>query len=1199
MHVLVDPHQLAARGLTLTHVRAALESARPSAGGHVLHKANAEFLVSIRPPAASAEEDRQRLGELLIAAPDGRTIRLSEIARVRSGTAPRRGMFEKDGSEAVAGIVHLRYGHNPLEVTEALKRKLREVVAGLPEGVRLVPCYDRSPLILGAVSTVTGTLVESIVITTLCVLFILRHFRASFVVSLTLPLAALGAFLGLWVLRAAGGADVQTNIMSIAGIVVSIGVLVDSSIVLAENCLHRLHERFGDAPVSGDVRDTITAACRTVGPPAFFAILIMLVSFLPVFALSGIDGQMYRPLAWTKSLALVGVAVLSITLVPAACSVLLRGRVRAETANGFVRTVISVYRPVLDSLLDHPWPLALVLGGTLVLAAAATGSDIALRIVTAACLMLLPLIFRRAFAAICAGAGLLLLSLAAGSFVTPIGRELRMPLDEGMVMDMPITVPRASIAQSTDDLKARNMVLCRFPEVAMVTGKAGRAETAFDPAPLDMIETMVEFRPKAYWPKRRLLPRDAGPHVRSLLKALSSAGLIDVPKAPEAIVTEVVDSGLVRYDAIQREVAWQRTQPFLVDLGRDLPAGLARQVVARLATAGELKRPLLDSEAAGLGTAVDPFDAKLLALGPSEVNVGPALPALFAALSERDLFRQGPEHALAQISRSGWWWSALPSTDLEADLAGALQRLYARRWLSHVDELNGELLRRAPTIWTQVACDEILSRVPIADADLVEVRRQVLGARYSRGRSTEHHGDGHTVLPPFSKLPIIDPHPKYDAIVREHIARMSGTLLLWPHDSRSLTVFGGEMDRSVQMPGWTNVWTRPIQNRVDMLATGVNSEVGVRVMGRNLNDVVDASEAIAAVLKTLPGAANVVSDPVRGKGLVEIVPDPARAAEAGVTLGDLARTVEAASGGHVVPADGFEWQPVRLKLDVDAADEHGLRRLPLSRPTGTPLPLDHVAEVWVTEGPATIKSENGWMRNYVRLNVPGQSASEFVRQARRVVAAQVALAEGVFVEWTGQFEHAERTERRLWQIAPVVLGLIVLILFLTYRDWADTVLMVLTAPAALAGGILCQWLLGFPFSVAVGVGYIACFGMAAATGIVMLVYLREAVSRAGGLEQITLPQLREAVLTGAVHRLRPKLLTEITTVLSLAPMLWSTGVGSDVIRPMAAPVLGGILIADEVIDLLIPVLFYHVRRRRWQRIHATPSTPVPSRNIES
>jgi Cu(I)/Ag(I) efflux system membrane protein CusA/SilA len=438
---------------------------------------------------------------------------------------------------------------------------------------------------------------------------------------------------------------------------------------------------------------------------------------------------------------------------------------------------------------------------------------------------------------------------------------------------------------------------------------------------------------------------------------------------------------------------------------------------------------------------------------------------------------------------------------------------------------------------------------------------------------------------------------------------------LWPHDPESLAGAGGEMDRAVQLPGWTNVWTRPIQNRVDMLATGVNSEVGIRVLGRDFDAVVQASEQIAEVLKTLPGAADVIADPVRGKGYVQIQPDAARAANCGVNLAELQTIVQAATGGHIIAEidDGTALRPLRLMLKGGLEDVESLRRLqiPCHSPEAGPsgkghsphelafVPLELVSDVELLDGPATIKSENGWLRNYVRLNVRDRNPAEFVAQAQQFVGQQVELPPGVFIEWTGQYLYAAETRARVLWLLPVVLVLILAILYVTYRDWGDAGLMLLAVPGALAGGVLCQWILGFPFSVAVAAGYIACFGMAAATSIVMLVYLREAVEKAGGIENVSLAELRAAVLNGAVHRLRPKLLTEATTILSLAPMLWSTGVGADVIRPMAVPVLGGLLIADEIVDLLLPVAFYAVRRRRWQRLNpafqekATSEEPTP------
>jgi Cu(I)/Ag(I) efflux system membrane protein CusA/SilA len=395
-----------------------------------------------------------------------------------------------------------------------------------------------------------------------------------------------------------------------------------------------------------------------------------------------------------------------------------------------------------------------------------------------------------------------------------------------------------------------------------------------------------------------------------------------------------------------------------------------------------------------------------------------------------------------------------------------------------------------------------------------------------------------------------------------------------------------------------------------MLNTGINTEFGVRVLGRRQEDVAETSEQIAAVLQNVPGAVSVVADPLRGKGYLEIRPDREKASRYGVSVGDINELVETAIGGKIATTtvEGRERHAVRVRYRRDASrDEEAIRRLPVpvrqladsaselaiagSPAAGAELslatsrrrfvPLEDVATVRVVEGPATIKSENGLLRNYVRLNVRGRSTLEFLEAARRAVADEVVLPEGTYIEWTGQFEHALETARTLFIVVPIVVASIFLILYLTYHDWADACLMLLAVPGTVAGGVLFQWLFGFKYSVAVGVGYIACFGMAAATGMIMLVYLREAVDKAGGLTQMSLDQLRKAVMDGAVHRLRPKLLTEGTMILGLAPMLWASGVGAEVIRPMAAPVLGGILIADEVIDLLLPVLFYHIRRRRW------------------
>jgi Cu(I)/Ag(I) efflux system membrane protein CusA/SilA len=1220
LQVRLDLPALARTGLSVRDVCDSVAAARATVGGHVIHKGNAEFVVQVDPPSSFDKVITVAVLEQLVLPTDRGAVRLGEVARVSLGAASRRGMLEKDGNEVVGGIVHLRYGHNPLDVTQAVKTRLRELQAGLSVGVRIIPCYDRTPLILGAVGTVTRTLIEAILVATVCVIVVLRHVRASLVVGLTLPLVVLGAFTGMWLLRVAGLADVQTNIMSLAGIVISIGVLVDSSIVMSENVMYQLRRRYGDRPVARDISGTVISACQSVGRPVFFSVLIMLVSFLPVFALRGIDGRMYAPLAWTKTLALISAAALAVTLVPALSAILIRGRMRDESESWIVRSVIQVYRPILSLLLDRPGPLAWILSATFVLAAAPLGQRWLLLTFLGGGMLLTGLTLRTNRWRSIGVASLVLLALVAEQGMSPLRMEMRMPLNEGMVMDMPISVPRASIAQSGDDVKARDMVLCRFPEVHMVVGKAGRADTPFDPAPLDMIETMIEFRPLDWWPRRRLLRADAEQQARTVWQALIDDKLIRVPDdaaAHPAIIGDAVDAGLLRYNAIQREVGHLRIQEFQRTLGVNLAGRLAQQVAAVLRRQQHISRPLADSDIAALQNRLPPDRVRELSLGPTEELVAELSGDVITFLKANGLLRapvaEGADKSATEAPAAEIGPIALSPKQAQS-VFDAVQDEYQYLWRKFLPELNAVASRRAAPLWTRIITEELIARTEVLDDELATVLRQAYAARYAPPPS-HHHGSGadgadahHGEMLGSSPLPLIDPHPVFDNLQQRLSGQFAASLRLEVHDPESLAGFGGEMDRALQLPGWTNVWTKPIQNRVDMLATGVNAEVGVRVLGRDLDAVVRASEDVAVVLRELPGAADVVADPIRGKGYVRITPDPVRAAELGVSLGELNDVIEAALSGRIVAHELIDRErlPIRVLATVDdAPDEQTLRRLPVPVHRPRPainasvdaavdtVPLDSVADVRVTEGPATIKSENGWLRNYVRLNVRDRDVLEFVDEARRVVAAQVALPPGVFVEWTGQFEHSLQARRTLMILMPIVLALILVLLYVTYRDWADALLMVLAVPGALAGGVLCQWLLGYPLSIAVGMGYIACFGMAAATGIVMLVYLREAVDRAGGLENISLPELRQAVLTGAVHRLRPKLLTEATTILGLAPMLWSTGVGAEVIRPMAAPVLGGILIADEVIDLLLPILFYHVRRWRWSRLHeASPESEL-------
>lgn len=1167
---------------------------------------------------ATAIDHRSRvlrdLEQLVVRTPSGDAVKLTDIATVTLGTRPRRGVFEKDGNEVTGGVVLMRYSENPLEVTRRIKSKLLELQPGLPAGVHVMTCYDRTPLIEGAIGTVTGTLVEAIVTATGCVVLILLHLRTSFVIAITLPLATLASFVIMWTLRRLGVADIQTNIMSLAGIAISIGVLVDSSIVIAENVLHRLREEFGDRPVTGDIRPIVLSACRTVGRPIFFSVLIMLVSFLPVFALSGIDGKMFHPLAFTKSFALVSVAVLAVTLVPALCTIFIRGRVRSEMESWVVRSVHDVYRPVLEYLIDRPAPLVWLISVTLMLGVVPLGRrDILLPVLACGIIATgLGFFFRGDSRRLSSGgiiaptapkqnsrplslaptiaiASLVFVALVAEATMTPLQTENRLPLDEGMVMDMPITVPRIGATQAGDDLKARNMVLCRFPEVRMVVGKAGRAETPFDPAPLDMIETMVDFHPVEFWPKRKLSRRDAVRHTRRALEAIRGSGLVELPTEPAAaaeLFDSVVVASLIRFDTVSREYAYHRNREFETDAARDLVEFVVSQTAKHLERSGAVTRLLQPGDIAAVAQGVPTHVGQHFAMAIDASDVSLLI-----------------QHTSSRLHAAGVLTDARHPAVSESTLVRDATSRQRDLWRDHVRHVNVELLDRAPRTFTQITVEEFLQRCTVTDPKVAEIQQQIARARIPPGpaggegvgvkserspvsskdatRPADHHG-----RPNYGPLPIIDPHPGLNRLVGELTSQLARSVVLWPCERDELTGFGGELDQALQMPGWTNVWTKPIQNRVDMLATGVNTAIGVRVLGHELDDVVHVSEEIASVLRDVPGAADVIADPIRGKGYLEIHPNRSRVEQFGVSLTELHDLIEIALGGQVVTTtiEGRERHVVRVRYPRDSVDDaEAIRKLVVQADGNRGVTLADVAEVRLVEGPAAIKSENGLLRNYVRLNVRGRGEVDFVDEARRVVAERVSLPAGVVVEWTGQFEHTQQTARTLVWVMPVMFGLIVLLLFVTYRDWTDVVLMLLAVPGALAGGVLFQWLFGYRFSVAVGVGYIACFGMAVSTGMIMLVYLREAVDRAGGESCLSAGSLRRAVIAGAVQRLRPKLLTEGTTILGLAPMLWASGVGSEVIRPMAAPVLGGILIADEVIDLLLPVLFYWIRRWRLER----------------
>jgi Cu/Ag efflux pump CusA len=1124
----VRPEDLRAYGVTIGELFDAVSRGNLPAAGGVIQKNNAEYVVR----GVGWVKDKADIENAVVKEVNGVPVYVKTVATVQLGTAFRRGVFEKDGNEVVGGVVLMRHGENPLRVTERVKEKIEELKPGLPEGVKIVPAYDRTRLIKGAIGTLTTVMWHEMVIAAVAILLILSHVRSAFVICVTLPLSVLFSFGLMWVLRRLGIVDVQANIMSLAGITISVGVLVDQAIVMVENATHHLKENFGSAKVTGDTRELLLPALRTVGRPIFFSVLIMLLSFIPVFMLSGREGKLFHPLAFTKSFALLGTALISVTVVPALIPSFVRGRLKGEEDNWIVRSFTRIYRPMLNFALDRfnlvMWAFAalLILAAGLFPLQAVIGMGAAehawrwMFLGTFAVVTGLTVVFTRGVG--CQFLSLItltLLGLAAWHF-PKIGVSFMPMLDEGTTLDMPVTVPRASVTQATDDLKARDALLRGFPEVESVVGKAGRADTATDPAPLDMVETFVNFRPREVWPRRVIRYPDAAAHTRRVLAALEERGYVLAAGADrDSLVNDAAQKALERFDEVMRELALRRFKEIEAELG----------------------------------STADADDARLQRWRER------------VKATDRELFDRGTE---------AFTWFALEELVTAARSRGLLD-----------GAANGPAAER-------FAAEAVNARLgkpadPTALAPFGELRAELEG--------------------PF----------RQSVLFRQRTGGPKGDLV------------DDEFGRVMQVPGWSNIFTQPIINRIEMLSTGVRTDIGIKVFGPDLDTVTRVCQQIEAAVKPVPGARDVVAAPIMGKGYLEVTIDRQKAARFGVSIEDVQTEIETALGGRVVTytVENRERFPVRVRYArASREDEEAVRRLLIpagmvaesrraNGMTGDPtfrtdshggvaehaakgkrlIPLTAVADVRITEGPAVIKSENGRLLNYVTLNVRGRDAVGFVEEAKRAVAAKVQLPEGVHVEWAGEYEHQERAAKTLRWVFPAVILLIFLILYLTYHDLADAGLMMLAVPEALAGGAFFLFL--FPklvngwdsppldFSVAVWVGFIACFGMATETGIIMLVYLREAIEKRGGLENIrSLDELRQAVIEGAVHRLRPKLLTEGVAIVAIFPMVFASGVGAEVLAPMALPVLGGLLISDEVVDLFLPVRFYWVRRARWLKM---------------
>jgi Cu(I)/Ag(I) efflux system membrane protein CusA/SilA len=846
----VDPARLRAYKVPLSAVIEAVTRSNRNVGGNVVEAAGAWSVVR----GLGLIESVRDIEQIVVgAAPEtGVPIFVRQVGEVKVGDAFRAAALVKGTEEAVGGVVVARYGVSTVDVIQRVKAKIQALQAGLPPGVRIVPFYDRSALIQRAVDTLRRALIEETVVVTVVNIIFLLHLRSVLIVTIPLPLAMLAAFLFMRYL------GISSNIMSLAGIAIAIGVLVDAAIVVTENAFRYMEKRGVDPRDRGRVLQTVLDATRLVGRPIFFSLAIIILAFLPVFALTGQEGKLFHPLAYTKTFAMIGATVLSVTLVPVLCSLLIGGRVRGEEANPVMRPLVWAYRPALDFALRH-------------------------RVVTL---------------------GVAVVVVAGALALAPrIGREFMPPLNEGDLMFMPVTDPAIGLPQAVEIAKKQNQAIQRAPEVASVVAKIARAETSTDPAPVNMTETVVNLKPESEW--RPGMTRD--------------------------------------------------------------------------------------------------------------------------------------------------------------------------------------------------------------------------------------------------------------------------TLI-------------AELDEATAMPGVSNIWTQPIINRINMLTTGIRSEVGVKVFGQDLDVLQERARAVADALRSIPGAVDVYPEQVTGAPYIDIRANREAAARYGITVGAIQDVIETAVGetNLTLTIEGRQRFPVRVRYAPQyRADAQALGSVLVTAPSGTQVPLGQVAEIRPVTGPAMISSENGLLVVAVLLNVRGRDVGSFVEEARRVVAETVALPQGSYIEWSGQYENERRARQRLQVVIPVVLVVIFVLLYLTYRSFLDAAQVLLAVPFGLAGGIYLLYALGYNFSVAVWVGFIALFGTAVQTAVVMVIYLEEAVTQKrevlGG--QLTREALLEAVKEGALLRLRPKVMTVSTVVASLLPIMWSASTGAEVMKPLAAPVLGGMVSSLGLVLIVTPVIFHWLRER--------------------
>ncbi len=861
--VSVDPNALRAYNLTLQRIREAITRGNAEAGGSVIEMAEAEYMVRA---SGYIDEIADLRSIPLKAGPMGIPVLLKDVAEIRIGPELRRGVSELDGEgEAVGGVIVMRWGENALATIDAVKAKLEDLRHGLPPGVEIVTTYDRSSLILRAIDNLWHKLGQEFVVVVLVCAAFLLHLRSSLVIVITLPLGVLAAFV---VMRAQG---INANIMSLGGIAIAIGAMVDAAIVMIES-LHRRLQNDGARGV--DRWRIVTETANEVGPALFFSLLIITVSFIPVFALEAQEGRLFKPLAFTKTYAMAAAAILSVTLVPVLMGYFVRGRLIAEDRNPLNVACMWLYRPCLRLALAAPWLVIL--------------------------------------------AGVLLAASVAWPLMRT-GTEFMPELDEGDLLYMPSLMPGVSIGKAREVLQQTDRLIATVPEVEHAHGKVGRAETATDPAPLTMVETTIRLKPKDQW------------------------------------------------------------------------------------------RP---------GVTLD---------------------------------------------------------DIRA-----------------------------------------------------------------------------------------------------------------------------ELDRIVQLPGVTNVWIMPIKNRIDMLATGVKTPVGVKVSGPDLEAIGRLAAQIETAVQEVPGTLSAYAERPVGGRFLSVDIDRQTAARYGLNVADVQDVVRTAIGGLKVTEsiEGLERFPVNIRYPADWRNSpDALRQLPIVTPSGAHIALGDVARIAIEDGPGMIRTENARLNGWVFVDIAGRDLGGYVNEARDVVARSVDLPPGYSIAWAGQFEYLERVQDRLTIIAPLTIVIIALMLWMTFHRMGEVLIVLAALPVALAGGVWLLWFLDFNLSVAVAVGFIALAGVAVETVIVMLVYLNVALKgriKAAARERrrVENHEIEDAITEGALLRLRPKLMTVATIFAGLLPIMFGSGTGSEVMRRIATPMVGGMITATIVTLIVVPAV-YLVWQRAAQRRELV-AEPAPS-----